>query len=194
MFQFSLLMVSSVGMIMLSLTFAFYFGACAINSMSQKDGWDLGRGVVLRYALCALFAAMLAVISAVGLIVDLFGLLDAVADGEVEEVVWSSGLHASDRGGGDGVYIREKDSAYLVVEDVRGDGGVLEASYPVGETVVYGDADAETARVEEVRRFDERSAKWLWLDSGYRRYKETEYRIHVPEGALAEASGVVAYE
>ena len=90
MFQVSLLMVSSVGMIMLGLTFTFYFGACAINSMPQKDGWDLGRGVVLRYALCALFAAMLAV-GGVGGLIGLFGSLDAVADGEVEEVVWSSG-------------------------------------------------------------------------------------------------------
>lgn len=77
------------------------------------------------------------------------------------------------------------EESYTVMEDELRDGGLVKKSYPVDEVRVYEDADASTARVEEVEIHSGIvTGTVLGIPvNGYARTKE-ETRIHVPEGTL----------
>ena len=77
------------------------------------------------------------------------------------------------------------EESYTVMEDELGDGGLVKKSYPVDEVRVYEDADASTARVEEVV-IHNRVVTGTVLGIPVNGYVETEEetRIHVPEGTL----------
>ena len=78
-----------------------------------------------------------------------------------------------------------KMASYVVMEDRSGNGGLVEASYPTTGTVVFEDASAEDARVEEVETRRVRvKGHWLGNDFEYFDVTTDERRIHVPEGTL----------
>lgn len=81
-----------------------------------------------------------------------------------------------------------KMASYVVMEDRSGNGGLVEASYPTTGTVVFEDASAEDARVEEVETRKVRvKGHWLGNDFEYFDVTTDERRIHVPEGTLEMA-------
>lgn len=174
-------------------------GAVILMRDAEPDSF-LDRHSRLQFngvAICAL--AMLA--SIVGFVSTLFTV--SAGDGSVEEVVESRPLAAFEQEDSEvtgasatglsfilfnsaSVEVDKSDGEYVVMEDERGDGGLARKSYPVDEVRVYEDADASTARVEEVEIMSEPvegTFLGIWPVTGYLDSEE-ETRIHVPEGTL----------
>lgn len=82
----------------------------------------------------------------------------------------------------------KSEEVYVVMADERGDGGLTRREIPVSQAVIYQDADAGGARVEEVDTRVMLDATPLLVPVRVTGSARTEYRIHVPAGTLvAEA-------
>ena len=80
---------------------------------------------------------------------------------------------------------------YTIFADKDGDGGYTEEHYPVDETVVFPDADAQTARIEKVNVVTQRRVKDYDGEPIDRVTKEhEEYHLHIPADAAGALVGV----